>query len=361
MVMPEPTPSPPHQQQHHHKSFRRESNGGGMKNHAGDVTILVGRSRVPYTLTVESLRGSTYFSNLIEKRALEGTNPWSPIAVDCDESVFQQMLTILRYNSFEALPKMSDPEMFRLKRELTLYGIEVFKPSSSPPHPHQSPSHHHHAQTITSSSIGSSPTRQFSEQVDLVDLPEELRVSNKVVLVSRVGKVEDDKHRCACTPKDQHTCWALSFHYRHAFCTSCGSPPSPSTPSRFIAEMYMAAAMYYSGEHKALQTKWNVGCDSTCSLKLFQGRQGCACKCGKGMQYAVSTFHSHAFCTSCGVSADDQTLVSILLSVRYGGVHHRSPRGRKDDGLETGRSVDSGRETPRLHPAPLPKIHAVAG
>jgi hypothetical protein len=42
-----------------------------MKNHAGDVTILVGRSRVPYTLTVESLRGSTYFSNLIEKRALE--------------------------------------------------------------------------------------------------------------------------------------------------------------------------------------------------------------------------------------------------------------------------------------------------
>lgn len=123
----------------------------------------------------------------------------------------------------------------------------------------------------------------------------------------------------------------------------------------------MAAAMYYSGEHKALQTKWNVGCDSTCSLKLFHGRQGCACKCGKGMQWAVSTFHSHAFCTSCGVSADDQTLVSILLSVRYGGVHHRSPRGRKDDGLETGRSVDSGRETPRLHPAPLHKIHAVAG
>lgn len=337
------------------KSFRRESCLHASPRHM-DVTIFVGRNRTPYYLSAESLRGSSFFTSVIEKKVSECA-PSVQIVVDCDEVVFQQMLLLLRYNSFDALPKFSDPELFRLKKELSFYGIEVaesVKKPSSPPSPQFSPPRNVHPSPTNPSSPARQdnyPQNHFS-LTELPDLPEELKVASQLVLVART---DDDRGRCSCTPKDQHTFWALSFHYRHIFCTGCGNLPSPSTSPRFIAEMYMAAAMYYAGERSS-KSRWSVGCDSTCSLKVFNGRSCCVCCCS-GSQWAVSTYHSHAFCMSCGQVADQQRLVCILMSFRYGGVH-RSPKGRREDiCAETGRKGEISREAPRLYPAPSPKGH----
>lgn len=346
----------------------REKSNRGVR--PSDVTFYVGRNRAPYTLAADSLKHSTYFASLISSEKLQQQNQrhfLEPIVLDCEETIFQHMVLILRYGSFEALPKMSESELFRLKRELECYGIDVPEPirkSSSPPSAPSTPSHR--SNSYPYSSNPQTPTHASQQQhhqhhqqlrpihhpttmADYPDLPEELRDASMLVLVARVD--EDDKGRCECTAKDQHTYWALSFHHRHTFCTGCGKCPSTMTP-RFQAEMYMAAAMYYSSETVTNKQRWSVGCDSTCSLKLLHAKPCCVCPCvssssdksccgggscnssnsssgvvGSGKSsnvWAVSTYHSHAFCTQCGQAADDRTLICILLTLRYGGISKQS-------------------------------------
>lgn len=320
---------------------RRDSANGNVGNVAPrptDVTFYVGRNRSPYTLSAESLKHSTYFASLVEKRIQD------PIVLDCEEVIFQHMVLILRYGSFDALPKMPDSELFRLKRELECYGIDVAEPvRKAPPSGSSTPS----SSTLSTPSLSYRPPGQPQAQAlshhptstgDFPDLPDELKDSSKLVLVSRLDG--DDRGRCECTPKDQHSYWALSFHHRHTFCVGCGKSPSSMSP-RFLAEMYMAAAMYYSNENFTSKHKWSVGCDSTCSLKLLHAKSCCPCACSnskccgssssvmKATLWAVSTYHSHAFCTHCGKSADDQTLICILLTLRYGGLSKSSKTRRE--------------------------------
>jgi hypothetical protein len=347
-------------------SSRTSSASSPPATAAADVTLFVGRNRASYTVCAESLRQSTYFSCLLEKRS----TTQEPIIVDCEESVFQNLLLILRYRSFEALPRMSDSELFRLRRELEIHGIEL--PENMPRK--ESSSSSSSASSSSSSAGGSgnlSPSslsaasrchpmhhqqqqqqiarvlhqQQHSSVSELPDFPEELKDSSKIVLVARID--DDERGRCACAPKtqqQQHSgYWALSFHYRHAFCTGCGKSASAMLSPRFVAEIYMAAAMYYSGENVTNKQKWSVGCDSTCSLKLLNPRPCCLCPCSSlntnsktssssnssSSVWAVSTYHSHAFCTRCGESANDQTLVCILLTLRYGGISKSTTRLRR--------------------------------
>lgn len=299
-----------------------------------DITFYVGRNRSPYTLSAHTLKHSTYFASLLEKQRIP-----DPVVLDCDESTFQHMVLILRYGSFEALPKMSESELFRLNVELECYGIDVpvsQKTSSQSTsassqgarlHPQPTtPKHVHHC----------SPVHHLTSVWDFPHLPEELNEPSKLFLVARMDDVEKGV-RCECTGKDQHTFWALSFHYRHTFCTGCGRRPS-SLPPRHLAEMFMAAAMYYSNENFANKQRWSVGSDSTCSLKLLNGKPSCVCPCAIPENcsaresptlpaWAVSTYYSHAFCTRCGQDADERALICILLTLRYGGVSmHSKPR-----------------------------------
>lgn len=342
----------------------RTSSSSSPPSAAADVTLFVGRNRASYTLCAESLRQSTYFSSLLEKRS----TTQEPIVVDCEESVFQNLLLILRYRSFEALPRMSDSELFRLRRELEIHGIELpenmpRKESSSSSSPSSSSAGGSGNLSPSSLSAASrcNPMQQQQQQQlarvlhqqqhssvsELPDFPEELKDSSKIVLVARID--DDERGRCTCTPKtqqQQHSgYWALSFHYRHAFCTGCGKSASAMLSPRFVAEIYMAAAMYYSGENVTNKQKWSVGCDSTCSLKLLNARPCCLCPCSSlntnsktssssssnssSSVWAVSTYHSHAFCTRCGESANDQTLVCILLTLRYGGISKSTTRLRR--------------------------------
>lgn len=298
-----------------------------------DITFYVGRSRAPFTLSAHTLKHSTYFASLLDKQRIP-----DPVVLDCDETTFQHMVLILRYGSFEALPKMSESELFRLKMELECYGIDVpSSPSATSSSPqrssqgartHQSqhqpmtPKHGHHRSHLTTTS-------------DFPDLPEELKDPSKLFLVARMDDIEKGI-RCECTGKDLHTYWALSFHHRHTFCTACGRCPSSFSP-RHLAEMYMAAAMYYSNENFANKQRWSVGCDSTCSVKLLTAKPGCVCPCAvtdnsesespRLPAWAVSTYYSHAFCTRCGQAADERTLIFILLTHRYGGISkHSKPR-----------------------------------
>ena len=304
-----------------------------------DITFYVGRNRSPFTLSAHTLKHSTYFASLLEKQRIP-----EPVVLDCDEATFQNMVLILRYGSFEALPKMSESELFRLKMELEYYGIDVPTEAQKPSSPSTSLSsqgarvftqpmtpkhvHHHRSAAHHPTSVG-----------DFPDLPEELKDPSKLFLVARTDDVEKGI-RCECTGKDLHTFWALSFYYRHTFCTGCGRCPSSLSP-RHLAEMFMAAAMYYSNENfanKQRSERWSVGCDSTCSLKLLNAKPSCVCPCAVTGNHsdsesstlpawAVSTYYSHAFCTRCGQAADERTLIFILLTLRYGGVSkHSKPR-----------------------------------
>lgn len=319
-----------------------------------DLTFYVGRNRVPFTVSADTLKHSTYFASLLEKQRVP-----DPIVLDCDEGTFQNMILILRYGSFEALPKMSESELFRLKRELECYGIDVpeSRKPNSPTSTSSSP--HRHSALMSQSSLGA---RQYSQpgtpkhaqhrgaihhspssSGDFPDLPEELKDPSKLFLVARMDDIEKGI-RCECTGKDLHTYWALSFHHRHTFCTGCGRCPVSFSP-RHLAEMYMAAAMYYSNENFSNKQRWSVGCDSTCSLKLLNAKLHCVCPCArtdncldnensnislsKLPAWAVSTYYSHAFCTRCGQAADERTLIYILLTHRYGGVSKHSKLRRE--------------------------------
>lgn len=271
-----------------------------------DITFYVGRNRAPFTLSAHTLKHSTYFAGLLEKQRIP-----DPVVLDCDEVTFQNMVLILRYGSFEALPKMSESEMFRLKMELECYGIDV---------------------PVATTTKGRGWSAEFPE------LPEELKDPSKLFLVARMDDIEKGI-RCECTGKDLHTYWALSFHHRHTFCTACGRCPSSFSP-RHLAEMYMAAAMYYSNENFANKQRWSVGCDSTCSLKLLNAKPGCVCPCNESdgpKAWAVSTYYSHAFCTRCGLAADERTLIFILLSHRYGGgsKHSKARRDHVSEGADS--------------------------
>lgn len=315
-----------------------------------DLTFYVGRNRASFTVSADTLKHSSYFGSLLEKQRIP-----DPIVLDCDEGTFQNMVLILRYGSFEALPKMSESELFRLKRELECYGIDV--PESRKPNSPTSSQHMHSAQ-FSQSSQGS---RQYSQPTtlkpgqhrtaihhssssgDLCDLPEELKDPSKLFLAARMDDIEKGI-RCECTGKDLHTYWALSFHHRHTFCTGCGRCPVSFSP-RHLAEMYMAAAMYYSNENFSNKQRWSVGCDSTCSLKLLNAKPHCVCPCAaadgffdyegpsnspqKLPAWAVSTYYSHAFCTRCGQAADERTLIYILLTHRYGGASKHSKLRRE--------------------------------
>ena len=296
-----------------------------------DITFYVGRNRAPFTISAHTLKHSVYFASLLEKQRIP-----DPVVLDCDEATFQNMVLILRYGSFEALPKMSESELFRLKMELECYGIDVPAESQKPSSPSTSSSQAARTHSTSKNVHHRRAVYHPTSVVDFPDLPEELKDPSKVFLVARMDDIEKGV-RCECMGKDLHTFWALSFHYRHTFCTGCGRCPSSLSP-RHLAEMFMAAAMYYSQENSANKQRWSVGCDSTCSLKLLNAKPSCVCpcavtdNCSEGESptlpaWAVSTYYSHAFCTRCGQAADERTLIFILLTLRYGGVSkHSKPR-----------------------------------
>lgn len=276
-------------------------------NNKSDVVIYVGKTRSQFVLSSESLSSSSYF----RKRLFE--HPSSEITIDCEESVFENIMTILRYGGLEALPQLSDNEKFKLRKELEFFGIEIPEDLK---------------QNLVSMNSSNSRIHPHFSMADLPDFPAELGDPSKLVIVARLD--ETGKGKCECMPYDKPSQWVLSFHYRHAFCIGCGERPATHMSSKTLVEMFQAAALYYSSQDKVSPKKWFVGCDSTCSLKFLNARPCCVCPCGasqkKKPMWAVSSFHCHAFCTSCGKCAEGSTLVCIMLTVRYGGFN-RSPKG----------------------------------
>eukprot|EP00250_Pteridium_aquilinum_P023336 c26677_g1_i1 orf=169-726(+) len=127
-----------------------EGGGGGGRNISDDVAFFVGKRRQEYTVSAESLiRGSSYFRNLLQRCARPRIGSRSPgggalgqlppIVMDCDEGVFESMLLLMRYGTWEALPAMSKAEIFRLKREAEFYGVQYIEPPPSPVPPPSPP------------------------------------------------------------------------------------------------------------------------------------------------------------------------------------------------------------------------------
>lgn len=329
--------------------FLRCSGGGGdgaCVTSANDVVFHVGKRRRAYHVSAESLkRGSVHFRNLLHNSAMGGL--MAPIVIDCEEAIFESLLALMRYGTFEALPPMPEAEMFKVRREVELYGIQVTESPKPATHSGRSS-----LSTTPSTSPSGSPKMSSPDDVsgshghptpaaaavdsrrqlaELPDFPLHLADPAKLVLVSCLDHNKEAIFSCDCTGKPgagatRSAQWALNFHHRHAFCTACGRPPR--MPAKHFAEMFMAAASHYYTQQAGLAKNqaWWVGADSTCTLRFVRSSGGNACSScsarGAALDetlWAASGFYSHAFCTRCGQSAEGPVLLSLLLALRYGG------------------------------------------
>ncbi|MCO5607842.1 hypothetical protein L7F22_062044 [Adiantum nelumboides] len=347
----------------------RPAGPAGSRLHVSDdVLFCVGQSRKPYHVSAESLiRNSAFFRNLLSKT--RGAAP--PVMMDCEESVFECLLLLMRYGAWEALPPLSKAQAFQLKKEAELYGVHYIEP---PPLPPKSPSD---VDSLASSPPSEQPdsarprrrlipprlsdgvrlfgatSRQLSE---LPTFP--LHLADPAKLVLAVCMDEDKVsiyscHHCCSTSKTQ---WALSFHYRHAFCTACGRPPT-NLPPKLFAEMFTGAAAQYTARDQAVNgvkpaANWSVGSDSTCLLRLVSspacGPDACssatcvaASRLNADTVWAATFFYSHAFCTRCGQAAPGSALLSVLFALRYGGASAKGSSKRSSFKIPTPTSPDA--------------------
>ncbi|KAH7445853.1 hypothetical protein KP509_01G026500 [Ceratopteris richardii] len=347
-----------------------------------DVVFYVGHRRKAYHVSSESLAcGSAYFRSIINKH--KGA-PMSPMVLDCDETVFEALVLLMRYGSWEALPPLSPSQAFSLRKEAETYGVQYIersKPSKVGSPLAASPSGSPKVADISAASplqagrvglasnydgvrLAGSTSRQLSE---MPDFPHDLADPTRLLLASCIESEKASIFSCEyCArrpcPGNAATQWALSFHYRHAFCTRCGRPPVSLSPKHF-AEMFMGAATQYStqsaaGQHDAQQlpsvkphsaVKWSVRSDSTCILRLVISPGGsdacasasCSANPSSGGQHpdtiwATNFFYSHAFCTRCVQSAHSSALLSALLVIRYGSTTNKgSPKFNKPSRIPT--------------------------
>lgn len=348
-------------------------------NFPGDVVFYVGKSRQTFHLNAQSLiSGSAYFTNVLQHahspssptgwQASPGGFAQPPIVIDCEEGIFESLLLLMRYGSLAALPPMSAAEIFRLKKEAEFYGIHYTEPPSKSRAADSGDGGSDMSSKRSQSSSPSSGSPKsmmnrlsppvadkgglYHEGVrlacntprrlaELLEFPGELADPARLVLVSCLDQDKASIYTCDCrkqAPGSRRTQWALNFHHRHAFCTSCGHRPNVS-PKHF-SEMFMAAAAdYYTpaspGQAAPAEPNcaWQVSSDSTCMLRFISGdgRDACGCTAGGGRAakeapptiWAANCFYSHAFCTRCGEVAKGPVLLSLISAVRFGG---RSPR-----------------------------------
>ncbi|KAH7430205.1 hypothetical protein KP509_09G088400 [Ceratopteris richardii] len=333
-----------------------------------EILFYVGQRRKAYSVSADTLfQGSGYFRSIITKR---NGAPLPPLVMDCDESIFEGLLFLMRYGDWEALPPLSSDQAFRLKKEAETYGVHYLEQPKTPPtekfsgtsplgtprstevlgaaprlHSRSSSTRHHDGARICGCT-----SRQLCE---LPDFPLDLADPTKLLLATCI----DDQmtliyacEYCGSNPglRSTTTQWALSFHYRHAFCTRCGRPPTNLSP-KLLAEMFMGAASRYNSqittgvqELQHLQegatsphsgSHWWVGSDSTCNLRLLNSSGDspdacCSSSCSSARisgghhvdtVWAANFFYSYAFCTRCGEPAHKPALLSLLLALRYGG------------------------------------------
>lgn len=336
-------------------------------NPSDDVVFCVGKRRQAYHVNADSLmRGSAYFRNLLQHSNPRGGNGNRVYTLDCDEFTFENMLLLVRYGTFEALPSMSAAKAYQLKKEADFYGITYAEPyaprqptssdsssevsgTSSPrsaasgsprstmnlsppptPRGHRTFGRNHQGARV----VCSTPRRDLAE---LPEFPLDLADPGRLVLVSCLDADKRKLYTCDCSGSGA-TEWALNFHHRHAFCTTCGGAPKLS--AKHFADMFMAAAAHYSTEQStgAVQaTKWRVGCDSTCLLRFVSsagdGPDACGCNPSAEKEapptvWAASSYYSHAFCTRCSEAAEGPILLSLLLALRYGGGKRGSKSAR---------------------------------
>lgn len=305
-----------------------------------------------------------------------------PIVMDCQESVFESILLLIRYGTWEALPPMTEAEAFRLKREAEFYGVQYMEPAPRPPPPSNTSDQSSASPSSPASSPGGSPksdtntarpppcrrlsgryhegvrlvgstTRQLAE---LPDFPLDLSDPAKLVLVTCMDEEKAPIYVCGhCSAsasgsrgaaRGAPTQWALNFHHRHAFCTDCGRTPS-NMPSKHFAEMFTAAVAHYhstpleQAAAKPQAAAWWVVSDSTCILRFVSsacsGPDACnstSCAASSGRHeadtvWAATFFYSHAFCTRCGQSANGSALLGLLLAIRYGGTSNKSSKSAR--------------------------------
>jgi hypothetical protein len=226
--------------------------------------------------------------------------------------------------------------LFRFKMELECCGTNVpaqAQNPSSPPTSSSSQGARAHSQPMTPKHVNAAHHPGSVE--DFPDLPKHFKDPSTLFVVARMDDVKK-RMRCECeVGKYDTTWWALSFHYRHTFCTECGRCPSSLSP-RHLAEMFMAATYYWDencANKQIFEEDWSVRCGGTGSLKLLNAKPSCVCPCAVTGNpsdnesstlpaWAVSTEYLHAFCTRCGQAADERTLLFILLTLEYGGVHN---------------------------------------
>eukprot|EP00850_Spirogloea_muscicola_P019899 SM000202S05870 [mRNA] locus=s202:26442:28519:- [translate_table: standard] len=278
-----------------------------LPSYTQDVTVLVGSKRTPFCVSAGLLRKAGYFRAAIQEKlrqhrqaaeeAAESStdvpapkNAQMTFIWECDESLFAQILWLLRYESFTALPKMTDDELFRLRREMEFLGILIYD----------------------------APWRDVDEGVSgaplgLLNLPSKLADPSRLVRVVRLGK-DGPPIRCQC--QGGGPTWIVSVFYGHAFCDTCGSPPSIS--QKLLADMFLTASGVQTASWIEPVAGWELLSlttvpDQGLRLRRLDGIQGCFCVYCHASSWGVVLECSHAFCRVCLKMPSEPALVAKIF------------------------------------------------
>ncbi|CAI7768147.1 unnamed protein product [Closterium sp. NIES-54] len=105
------------------------------------IAVYVGPKMQLFRVTRALLMKIPFFRKQLETTAPDGKlqapedaleDEEVSFMLDCDEATFSRVLTVVQYNSLEALPWMNDEDFFRLRSELDFLGITL--PPGSPWH-----------------------------------------------------------------------------------------------------------------------------------------------------------------------------------------------------------------------------------
>ncbi|GBG84699.1 hypothetical protein CBR_g39075 [Chara braunii] len=272
------------------------------------VKVLVGRDRTPYIISSHLLEFSAYFRALLSERWMllareeddRDSEEMLTVSIECEPDVFEHLLALLRYHSLRALPKLTDDEIFRLKKEADFYGIEVDDTPFSAP----------------------------GDEVD--DENDESKISSPTSDPTLLVKVTDnpgwDCELCG------NNVWAVIFYLGYAFCVHCGNdaPKYKQFAHIMVAALRNSPVMdshhdrmnaYLNGRPVFISDLGRSVVELNESIATYEETMlvtvtvpRCHCRClASKPSWVVSLFHRHALCASCKRKLDHPRMLPLIF------------------------------------------------
>ncbi|GBG60154.1 hypothetical protein CBR_g3397 [Chara braunii] len=269
-----------------------------------------------------------------EEEEVEGGEGETPVTVyvDCEPRVFQYILSLLRYHSVQALPKMTQKEVFSLKKEADFYAIDLedtpFSTLAGDFGFSSSPLSNDHDSTSSSSSSSSSSSPSSSS-----------RFADPTLLVTVRDVAEG-----FCCENCRGRAWGVSFYLRYAFCVQCSSEPRDAGVVGNVLVGALRASSQIQAHHLRMEaySKDEPVTIAELGLPVFRLDEfaatyeptmlvtvsvtGCYCKClAPDPRWCVSLHYRHVVCVSCKKKLDHPRMLAAVFLAAASNAKH-TPR-----------------------------------